>query len=128
MSSVWSSSSAGCCGLCCVLHAGLHQSTCSCVRGLYEQGPSLAPSMHLLVIPCLTASTTLMHLPTGQEVRRVQIDAKFTHEVVRAGDRVYVCDTGNGRILELAFPDMTLVREWGCGKRRWGRCGGGGGG
>jgi hypothetical protein len=54
-----------------------------------------------------------MHLPTGQEVRRVQIDAKFTHEVVRAGDRVYVCDTGNGRILELAFPDMTLVREWG---------------
>ena len=46
----------------------------------------------------------------GAEVRRVQINSKFTHEVVRVQDRVYVCDTGNGRILELEFPSMKEVR------------------
>ena len=29
---------------------------------------------------------------------------------MRAGDRVYVCDTGRGAVLELAFPSMKLVR------------------
>lgn len=29
---------------------------------------------------------------------------------VRVGDRVYVCSTGNGTILELSYPNMALVR------------------
>jgi hypothetical protein len=28
---------------------------------------------------------------------------------IRVGDRVYVCSTGSGSILELSYPDMTLV-------------------
>lgn len=32
---------------------------------------------------------------------------------VRVGDRVYVCSTGNGTILELSYPNMTLVRSSG---------------
>lgn len=32
---------------------------------------------------------------------------------VRVGDRVYVCSTGSGTILELSYPDMTLVRPVG---------------
>ncbi|GBF90355.1 green algal specific Aspartyl Asparaginyl beta-hydroxylase [Raphidocelis subcapitata] len=48
---------------------------------------------------------------TGEEVRRVEIPARFTHDVVRAGAKVYVADTGNGAILELDFPQMTLARS-----------------
>jgi hypothetical protein len=29
---------------------------------------------------------------------------------VRVGERVYVCSTGSGDILELSYPDMNLVR------------------
>jgi hypothetical protein len=58
-----------------------------------------------------------MAMPTGAEVRRVEIDSKFTHEVVRVKDRVYVCDTGNGRILELEFPSMKQVRGRSGGSR-----------
>lgn len=39
----------------------------------------------------------------------MQTPSRFTHDVVRSGDRVYVCDTGNGQILEYHFPSMTLV-------------------
>jgi len=39
----------------------------------------------------------------------VSIPSRFTHDVVRTGDDVFVCDTGNGRILQLSFPDMTPV-------------------
>ena len=47
----------------------------------------------------------------------MQIPSRFTHDVVRMGDRVYVCDTGNGQLLELEFPSMTLVggEGWGGG-------------
>lgn len=48
-------------------------------------------------------------VPAGQELRRVAIPSRFTHDVVRAGDDVFVCDTGNGRVLQLSFPDMTPV-------------------
>jgi hypothetical protein len=33
---------------------------------------------------------------------------------VKSGDRVYVCSTGDGAILELSYPDMSLVRHRGC--------------
>lgn len=40
----------------------------------------------------------------------MEVPSRFTHDVVRAGDKVFVCDTGNGRILEYSFPSMELVR------------------
>lgn len=45
----------------------------------------------------------------GQELSRVPIPSRFTHDVVRTGDDVFVCDTGNGRVLQLSFPDMKPV-------------------
>lgn len=39
------------------------------------------------------------------------VPSRFTHDVVRADDSVFVCDTGNGRILQLSFPDMTPVSK-----------------
>jgi hypothetical protein len=32
---------------------------------------------------------------------------------IRMGERVYICSTGDGSILELSYPDMTLVRDAG---------------
>jgi hypothetical protein len=47
--------------------------------------------------------------PPGAELQRVEIPSRFTHDVVRTEDRVFVCDTGNGQILEYEFPAMKLV-------------------
>jgi hypothetical protein len=58
---------------------------------------------------CAVLPARLAPLPTGKEVSRVAIPSRFTHDVVRANSSVYVCDTGNGRVLELSFPDMTPV-------------------
>jgi hypothetical protein len=30
---------------------------------------------------------------------------------IRMGERVYVCSTGDGSILELSYPSMTLVSD-----------------
>lgn len=43
---------------------------------------------------------------TGEELSEVQIQSKFTHDVVRKGNRVYVSDTGHGDIVVLDFPTM----------------------
>ncbi|KAI8108901.1 hypothetical protein M9435_005318 [Picochlorum sp. BPE23] len=43
---------------------------------------------------------------TGEELSELQIQSKFTHDVVRKGNRVYVCDTGHGDIIVLDFPSM----------------------
>ncbi|PSC71222.1 green algal specific Aspartyl Asparaginyl beta-hydroxylase [Micractinium conductrix] len=55
----------------------------------------------------------LLHLDaeTGEELGRVQISSRFTHDAVRQRDRVYVANTGEGKVLELAFPSMQLLRE-----------------
>lgn len=45
----------------------------------------------------------------GVELRRVAIPSRFTHDVVRADDSIFVCDTGNGRILQLKYPEMYPV-------------------
>lgn len=47
----------------------------------------------------------------GAVMRRVQVPSRVGHDMVRAGDRVYVCSTGDGSILELSYPDMQLVRH-----------------
>jgi hypothetical protein len=58
-----------------------------------------------------TAQEWLVELDaaTGLEVRRVDLPARFTHDVVRAGDKVYVCDTGHGHVLELEYGSMRVV-------------------
>ncbi|GMH37805.1 hypothetical protein BSKO_05678 [Bryopsis sp. KO-2023] len=53
---------------------------------------------------------TEMDTETGQFLRRVEVDSKFTHDAVRRGNRVYVCDTDNGRILVLEFPTMRQIK------------------
>lgn len=60
-----------------------------------------------------TTSEWLLELDidSGQELGRVQIDSRFTHDVVRRGDRVYVANTGEGKVLELAFPSMRPIRN-----------------
>jgi hypothetical protein len=35
---------------------------------------------------------------------------RFTHDAIRVGDRVYVCNTDGGAILELQYPSMQLRR------------------
>jgi len=58
-----------------------------------------------------TAQEWLVELDaaTGAEVRRAPVPARFTHDVVRSGDRVYLCDTGHGHVLELEYGSMRLV-------------------
>lgn len=36
---------------------------------------------------------------------------RFSHDAIRIGDTVFVCNTGKGSILQLAYPSMTVVRE-----------------
>jgi hypothetical protein len=48
---------------------------------------------------------------TGRELKQVPLKSKFTHDVVRRGERVYVADTGEGHIVELEFPTMKEVRR-----------------
>ena len=36
---------------------------------------------------------------------------RFAHDAVRQGDRVYVASTGDGAILELAYPSLSVVRR-----------------
>jgi len=48
---------------------------------------------------------------TGKELKQVPLKSKFTHDVVRRGERVYVADTGEGHIVELEFPTMKEVRR-----------------
>jgi hypothetical protein len=42
-------------------------------------------------------------------MRRVRLPSRFTHDLVRTQDRAYVCNTGQGQIIELEFPSMNLV-------------------
>jgi hypothetical protein len=65
-------------------------------------------------VACWTSCVVLYLLEctpaaAGAELRRVAIPSRFTHDVVRVDDSVFVCDTGNGRLLQLSFPDMTPV-------------------
>ncbi len=52
----------------------------------------------------------------------MQLPSKFTHDAVRRRDRVYVADTGEGKVLELGFPAMEAVsgsrlrKGYDCGK------------
>jgi hypothetical protein len=56
-----------------------------------------------------TAAVAATAAAAGAELRRVAIPSRFTHDVVRVDDSVFVCDTGNGRLLQLSFPDMIPV-------------------
>ena len=36
---------------------------------------------------------------------------RFAHDAVRLGDRVYVASTGDGTILELTYPSLSVVHR-----------------
>lgn len=35
---------------------------------------------------------------------------RFTHDAIRVGQNVFVCDTGQGHIVQLSFPSMAVIR------------------
>lgn len=41
----------------------------------------------------------------------MRLDARFTHDAVRRGERVYVASTEAGAVLELAYPSMAPLRN-----------------
>ena len=47
---------------------------------------------------------------TGAELKRKKIPSRFTHDVVRSGDSVWVCNTEEGKVLKLRYGSMELVR------------------
>jgi len=55
----------------------------------------------------------LLHIDgtTGELLEEKQIPTRFTHDAVRSGDHVYLADTGNGRIVVLAYPSMDVVKH-----------------
>jgi len=36
---------------------------------------------------------------------------RFSHDAIRSGDKVFVCNTGKGSILQLSYPSMLVVNE-----------------
>ena len=46
-------------------------------------------------------------LRTNELVDEVEIATHFTHDAVRAGDYVFIADTGGGGVVQYAFPSMT---------------------
>lgn len=50
---------------------------------------------------------------SGDEIRRVKIPSRFTHDAVVRGDTVYICNTGEGHVLELHYPSMKIKRSTG---------------
>ncbi len=46
---------------------------------------------------------------SGKEVRRVVVPSRFTHDVVRMGDKVFACNTDGGQVLQLSFPSLEVV-------------------
>ncbi|GAX82193.1 hypothetical protein CEUSTIGMA_g9621.t1 [Chlamydomonas eustigma] len=48
---------------------------------------------------------------TGQELNRVRVPSRFTHDAVRRGDQVYLCNTDEGSVLQLSYPSMSVVKS-----------------
>lgn len=44
--------------------------------------------------------------PSGSE----RALCRFTHDAIRVGRHVFVCNTGDGQIVQLSFPSMTMHR------------------
>ena len=44
-------------------------------------------------------------MESKEELRRFKMNSRFTHDVVRKGDSVYVADTGDGHVIELNMKD-----------------------
>jgi outer membrane protein assembly factor BamB len=49
---------------------------------------------------------------TGAVLRRLALASRDTHQMVRAGDVLYVTDTFRGRVLALSWPDGRLLRAY----------------
>lgn len=57
-----------------------------------------------------TAHSQLCGVDSGTVLRKVELDSTFTHDAARFGDKVFICDTGRGTILELSYPSMEKVK------------------
>ena len=66
----------------------------------------VAPASRLLPTSHACLASSVFHSAASV----LQISSRFTHDAVRQRDRVYVANTGEGKVLELAFPSMQLVR------------------
>ena len=84
--------------------------------GTFEDGSSSSDAVWVASRPdnarTRTRGDALLRIDArrGEILEERAIDAKFTHDVVRRGDSVFVADTGNGRILELEYPSMRTLR------------------
>lgn len=52
----------------------------------------------------------LLDLDSGAILAERNVPTRFTHDAIRAGERVFLADTGQGRVVELAYPSMDVVR------------------
>ncbi|MEW5319959.1 MAG: hypothetical protein WDW38_011069 [Sanguina aurantia] len=55
----------------------------------------------------------LLHLDvtSGTELSRVVIPSRFTHDAVRRGDTVFLCNTEEGAVMQLSYPSMQVVHS-----------------
>jgi hypothetical protein len=85
-------------------------------------------STHDIYQGCIRSLTTLFvvlgSIPFGvgmmpyiKELSSCRRDVKalrscrFSHDAVRSGNHVWLCNTGEGQLLQLSYPSMELVRE-----------------
>jgi hypothetical protein len=64
------------------------------------------PSNGFFLYRYTTEALLLIDLRARRLVREVVIPSHFTHDAVRAGDTVFLADTGGGHVLELSLPDL----------------------
>eukprot|EP00892_Ulva_mutabilis_P008031 jgi/Ulvmu1/55/UM001_0058.1 len=50
-----------------------------------------------------------LHANSGALLGEVQLASRFTHDAIRRHDKVYVCNTGEGSILQLSYPSMAEI-------------------
>jgi hypothetical protein len=74
-----------------------------------RRGCSRAPAGCSRTVRACFASPCIPHPPTLHPLPHPQIPSRWAHDAVRRRDRVYVASTGDGRVLELALANMTLV-------------------
>ena len=91
-------------------------------------GPHARITAHVAVVlppsPPSCPPLTPPPLPLTHPTSPMQLNgSRFTHDAVRRRGSVYVASTGDGRLLELALPNMTMVGGAGAGVRGGGGCG-----
>lgn len=59
-----------------------------------------------------TSTEWLLNLDinSGELLSKVQINSTFAHDAVRRRNKVYIASTGEGQVIEMSFPEMTVIR------------------